>query len=101
MCEDLVSLSSLIPHASLFKDALNNLLEGEAARAPVEAVKHVTSLQLMFDEASRRPLLIPQDVSARPPSSIRGLTLSLESSELNRLDLMSEFNHVMFHLLFR
>ncbi len=82
-------------------DALNKMLKDEAARAQVEALRHVTSLQLMFNEASRQYLLIPQDISVRWPSSTRSLTLSLQSSEFDRLkaDLMSEFNHVMLHQL--
>lgn len=50
-------------------DALNNLLEVEAARAPVEAPQLVTSLQFMSNEACRRPLVIPLDISVRPPCS--------------------------------
>lgn len=57
----------------------------------------------MFNEASRQPLLIPLDISVRPPSSNRSLTLSLKSSEFDKpeADLMSEFNNVMLHQLFQ
>lgn len=66
-------------------DALNNLLEDETVRALVNAVKHETLLQLMFNEACRRPLLIPLDIRVRPLCSRRSLTLRPLSSEFDRL----------------
>lgn len=89
------------PSCESLEDALKNLSEVEAVRAGVQALKYVTSLQLMFNEASRQPVLIPLDISVRPSSSTRSLTLSLKSSEFDKpkADLMSEFNNVMLHQL--
>lgn len=74
ICEDLAYILSDPSYESLSR-ALENLLEDHAARARL--LKHVTSLQLMFNDASRQPLLIPLDISIGPLSSTSSSALTV------------------------